>query len=54
MMSHDVFSEMCSASTPFLMLTDIFDMMVLNDCQEMFDVIEDRVLTWKSVCDYTC
>ncbi|XP_076462348.1 THO complex subunit 1-like [Babylonia areolata] len=43
-----VTKEMCSASTPFLMLADVFDMMVLEDCQLMFDFVEDRVLTWKS------
>ncbi|KAK7100737.1 THO complex subunit 1-like [Littorina saxatilis] len=43
-----VTKELCSASTPFLMLADVFDMMVLDDCQDMFDFVEDRVLTWKS------
>ncbi|KAL8610598.1 hypothetical protein ACOMHN_006317 [Nucella lapillus] len=43
-----VSKEMCSASTPFLMLADVFDMMVLDDCQLMFDFVEERVLTWKS------
>ncbi|KAK7501107.1 hypothetical protein BaRGS_00007592 [Batillaria attramentaria] len=41
-------AELCSASTPFLMLADVFDMMVLEDCEEMFDFVEDRVTTWKS------
>ena len=44
-----LFSELCSASTPFLMLADVFDMMVLEDCQDMFDFVEEHVLTWKSV-----
>lgn len=43
-----VMKELCLASTPFLMLADVFDMLVLEECEDMFDFVEDRVTTWKS------
>lgn len=42
-------SEMCSASTPIIMLSDVFDMLVLADCEVMFNFVEDGVSTWKAV-----
>ncbi|XP_048255677.1 THO complex subunit 1-like [Haliotis rufescens] len=44
--------EMCSASTPFLMLSDIFDMMTLDKCEEVFNIVEEKVTTWKSSMFY--
>jgi len=40
--------ELCSASTPFVLLSDIFDGITLDKCAEMFCYVEDRVDTWKS------
>ncbi|PVD23518.1 hypothetical protein C0Q70_16790 [Pomacea canaliculata] len=43
-----VLKEMCSASTPIIMLSDVFDMLVLADCEVMFNFVEDGVSTWKA------
>ncbi|KAK6989787.1 THO complex subunit 1 [Biomphalaria glabrata] len=40
--------DMCSPSTPFLMMADIFDMLTIKRCEEIFDLVEDNVTTWKS------
>lgn len=31
------------------MLSDVFDMLVLADCEVMFNFVEDGVSTWKAV-----
>ncbi|XP_005098300.1 THO complex subunit 1 [Aplysia californica] len=40
--------DMCSPSTPFLMMADIFDMLTLERCEDIFDLVEDKVTVWKS------
>ena len=49
MFFYDFFSELCSASTLFLMLSDLFDCITLDRCDEIFTFVEDRVNMWKSV-----
>jgi len=39
--------DMCSPSTPFLMMADIFDMLTLERCEDIFDLVEDKVTIWK-------
>jgi len=41
-------SDLCSPSTPFLMLADIFDMLTLKQSEDIFDLVEDKVTIWKS------
>ncbi|KAH9492092.1 THO complex subunit 1 [Bulinus truncatus] len=45
---HAVKQDMCSPSTPFLMMADIFDMLTIKRCEEIFDLVEDNVTIWKS------
>ncbi|BFZ00034.1 hypothetical protein BsWGS_03072 [Bradybaena similaris] len=40
--------DMCSPSTPFLMMADIFDMLTIERCEAIFDLVEDKVTVWKS------
>ncbi|XP_059175712.1 THO complex subunit 1-like [Physella acuta] len=40
--------DMCSPSTPFLMMADIFDMLTIKHCEDIFDLVEDKVTVWKS------
>lgn len=40
--------ELCSASTPFQMLSDLLDSMTLDNCGDIFAYIEARVDMWKS------
>lgn len=40
--------DMCSPSTPFLMMADIFDMLTIKRCEDIFDLVEDKVTVWKS------
>ncbi|GFS10400.1 THO complex subunit 1 [Elysia marginata] len=44
--------DMCSPSTPFLMMADIFDMLTIERCEDIFDLVEDKVTTWKSETFY--
>lgn len=41
--------EICTPSTPFIMLSDLFDSTTLDKCSDIFKFVEDRVNTWKSV-----
>ncbi|XP_041358036.1 THO complex subunit 1-like [Gigantopelta aegis] len=41
-----------SPSTPFVMMSDIFDMLTLKACEDIFSLVEDRVTTWKSPTFY--
>ncbi|RUS74101.1 hypothetical protein EGW08_018132 [Elysia chlorotica] len=44
--------DMCSPSTPFLMMADIFDMLTIERCEDIFDLVEDKVTIWKSETFY--
>ncbi|XP_071491499.1 THO complex subunit 1-like [Diadema antillarum] len=37
----------CSAATPFLLLTDIFDSVTISVCADVFKFVEENVATWK-------
>ena len=45
-----LFSDMCTASCPFIMLSDILDCLTLDKCAEVFAYIEERLEKWKTVC----
>ncbi|XP_033738778.1 LOW QUALITY PROTEIN: THO complex subunit 1-like [Pecten maximus] len=45
--------EACAPSTPFLLLSDVFDIITLSQCEELFCLVEDRLSTWKSETFYT-
>ncbi|XP_014782757.1 THO complex subunit 1 [Octopus bimaculoides] len=40
--------DVCSASTPFVLLSDVFDMIILEQCEDIFNLVEEKVSTWKS------
>ncbi|KAL3868154.1 hypothetical protein ACJMK2_040988 [Sinanodonta woodiana] len=40
--------DVCSATAPFLMLADVFDMITLSECEIVFNLVEDKVHTWRS------
>ena len=42
-------SDQCALTVPFLMLADLFDVIPLDECEEMFSLVEDRVSIMKSV-----
>jgi len=41
--------DMCSTSTLFILLSDLFDTISLDDCEEVFSFVEERVSLWKLV-----
>ncbi|XP_074641621.1 THO complex subunit 1-like isoform X1 [Tubulanus polymorphus] len=41
-------NELCSPSTPFLMLSDVFDSVTLERCDDVFTYVEEGVMEWKS------
>jgi len=42
---------MCSTSTLFILLSDLFDTVSLDDCEDVFSFVEQRVSLWKMVSD---
>ena len=42
-------SDQCALTVPFLMLADLFDVIPLDECEIMFNLVEDRVSIMKSV-----
>ncbi|KAL5016765.1 hypothetical protein ScPMuIL_006354 [Solemya velum] len=44
--------DVCSPSLPFLMLCDVFDMVTLDQCEVVFELVEDKVNTWKAETFY--
>jgi hypothetical protein len=44
-----LFLEFCNASTPFLMLSDVFDSVTFDKCEDVFTYVEEVVTGWKSV-----
>lgn len=43
-----VTSDLCTPVLPFMCLTDIFDVIPLDQCEDMFGLVEDKVRVWKS------
>ena len=43
------FIELCNAAVPFVMLSEILDTITIDNCEKVFEFVEDRVSTWKSV-----
>ncbi len=39
----------CSPTTPFLLLSDVFDAVTIKDSDEVFKFMEEKVSTWKAV-----
>ncbi|XP_072018031.1 THO complex subunit 1-like [Amphiura filiformis] len=44
---------LCSPTTPFLLLSDVFDAVTIKDSNEVFKFVEEKVGTWKSNEFYT-
>ena len=40
-------AEICSLSLPVVLLTDAFDILPLNKCEEIFSIVENKVSIWK-------
>ena len=40
---------LCSPTTPFLLLSDVFDAVTIRESDEVFKFVEDKVGTWKAV-----
>ncbi|KAL4236751.1 THO complex subunit 1 [Mactra antiquata] len=47
-----VTSELCTPTVPFMCLTDIFDVIPIDQCEDMFGLVEDKVSVWKSQVFY--
>jgi len=45
--------DICSTSTLFILLSDLFDVISLDECEQVFSFVEDRVTLWKLV-SYCC
>lgn len=43
---HCAQDDICYHSLPFLLLSDVFDMITLNHCEDMFTLVEREVGTW--------
>jgi len=41
--------EICSTSTLFILLSDLFDTISLDACEQVFSFVERRVALWKLV-----
>ncbi|XP_037132806.1 THO complex subunit 1 isoform X1 [Syngnathus acus] len=53
-MSIDAVTEgICSATTPFVLLGDVLDSLPLDQCDNIFNFVEENVSTWKSNSFYT-
>jgi len=42
-------ADMCSTSTLFVLLSDLFDTISLDECEQVFSFVEERVTLWKLV-----
>jgi hypothetical protein len=42
-------SDACTNTTPLVNLADIFDVITINQCEEVFNVVEHKLSVWKSV-----
>ncbi|XP_053393953.1 THO complex subunit 1-like isoform X2 [Mercenaria mercenaria] len=47
-----VTSDLCTPVIPFMCLTDIFDVIPIDQCEDMFGLVEDKVHVWKSQIFY--
>jgi hypothetical protein len=45
-------SDICGTSTLFMMLSDLFDSITLDQCDIVFKYVDDKVSLWKSVRTY--
>uniref|UniRef100_A0A3Q3WE89 Death domain-containing protein n=1 Tax=Mola mola TaxID=94237 RepID=A0A3Q3WE89_MOLML len=52
-LSIDAVTEICSATTPFVLLGDVLDCLPLDQCDKIFSFVEENVSTWKSNSFYT-
>ncbi|KAJ8306121.1 hypothetical protein KUTeg_016666 [Tegillarca granosa] len=43
-------SDLCATSVPILLLSDIFDVITLDQCEDLFNLVEENLSTWKSIC----
>ncbi|XP_075526038.1 THO complex 1-like protein Hpr1 isoform X2 [Dermacentor variabilis] len=47
-------SDLCSGSLPVLLLCDVFDSLPLNESEEFFSLVEDKVSIWKEDLFFKC
>ena len=45
--------EICFHSVPFLLLSDAFDMITLDRCEQLFSIVEQQVPTWMKPVFFT-
>jgi len=45
--------DICSTSTLFILLSDLFDTISLDNCEQVFSFVEERVSLWKLVSSRT-
>ncbi|XP_049275935.1 THO complex subunit 1 isoform X2 [Rhipicephalus sanguineus] len=46
--------DLCSGSLPVLLLCDVFDSLPLNESEEFFSLVEDKVSIWKEDLFFKC
>ncbi|CAC5356367.1 THOC1 [Mytilus coruscus] len=44
--------DACSHNTPLVILSDIFDVITIEQCQEVFNLVEQKLSVWKSKLFY--
>lgn len=44
-----LYVDLCSTASLFIMLSDLFDTISLEQCDLVFQFVEDRVSLWKQV-----
>ena len=42
-------TDLCSVIMPFVLLSDIFDLITLSQCEIVFYLVEEKLPVWKSV-----
>lgn len=49
--SHFIFLciDLCSVIMPFVLLSDIFDLITLSQCEIVFYLVEEKLPVWKTV-----
>ncbi|KAK3091924.1 hypothetical protein FSP39_023755 [Pinctada imbricata] len=45
-------NECCSTAMPFVLLSDTFDLITLEECEEVFNLVEENLSVWKSETFY--
>ena len=48
-----IVTDLCTPTIPFMCITDIFDVIPIDQCEDMFGLVEDKVKVWKSVSNHS-